>query len=436
MSPKLTCEKRHIILLEMQEFFIKNVLDSLFTNYIVMKNIVCFFLSCLLGESLLFSPHETVLTSEKKKVKVVLLLDDYICSEDQWCYLYGFKDWVSGNERTIFDSAFIPKGQHQIELQGEIYFATEFNVLFSRKGPNFSIPVEPDSCVIMQVEEPDGEAFYYKNAIQGKFNNDYYVHWQEKITYHNKLKDFIVAGQKDSIEFLKANRFKYLTTRLKSLKTSWKVGQEYIGLNIEFPEKKVETNMLAKLIARKFPDDLRLQESVKNRKLAPISEESKRIGKRIFELREAKSIIDTMDLSLGKQLILTFPNDKGDKISTKDSYMDYTLIDFWASWCKPCRKEVPFIKQAKQKYSDKIDVYAVSLDANREAWQKAIKEDSTEVFKQLIGTYPNGQPSRLLRELNIKAIPTNFLLDKESRIIAKDLRGEQLIYTLDSLINQ
>lgn len=70
------------------------------------------------------------------------------------------------------------------------------------------------------------------------------------------------------------------------------------------------------------------------------------------------------------------------------------------------------------------------------ALEPSIKEDSTEVFKQLIGTYPNGQPSRLLRELNIKAIPTNFLLDKESRIIAKDLRGEQLIYTLDSLINQ
>lgn len=400
-----------------------------------MKNIVCFFLSCLLGESLLFSSHEMVFTSEKKKVKVVLLLDDYVCSEDQWCYLYGFKDWVSGNERTIFDSVFIPKGQHQIELQGEIYFATEFKVLFSQKGPNFSIPVEPNSCVIMQVEETDGEAFYYKNAIQGKFNNDYYAYWQEQIAYRNKLKVFFEAGQKDSIEFLKKNRFEYLITKLKSVKTSWEVWQGYIELNVEFPEKKVETNMLAKLIARKFPNDLKLQESVKNRKLAPISEESKRIGKRIFELQEAKSIIDTIDLSLGKQLILTFPNDKGDKISTKDSYMDYTLIDFWASWCKPCRKEVPFIKQAVKKYSDKIDIYAISFDADRKAWQKAIKEDSTEIFKQLIGTYPNGQPSRLLRELNIKAIPTNFLLDKERCIIAKDLRGEQLIHTLDSLIN-
>lgn len=401
-----------------------------------MKSIIYIFLSFLLGGFLLFSSFETMLSPEKKKAKVVLLLDDYVCSEEQWCYLYGCKDWVSGNERTMFDSVFISKGQHRVELQGEIYFATDFNILFSRKGPSFSIPIEPDSCVVMHIEETDGEAFHYKNAIQGQFNNSRYSQWQKEITYHNLLKEFLAENQKDSIENLKSERFKYLTDKLKTAKTGQEVFIYYITLKVEFPEKKVETNALAKLIARKFPEHLTLQESVKNRKLAPVSKESKQIVERVFELRKSKSIIDTIDLSLGQTLILTFPNNKGDKISTGDSDKNYTLIDFWASWCKPCRKEAPFIKQAIQKYPDKLNVYAISLDSSREAWQKAVKEDSTEIFRQLIGTYPNGQPSRLLRELNIKSIPANILLDKDKRIIAKNLRGEKLIQTFDSLICQ
>lgn len=401
-----------------------------------MKSIIYIFLSFLLGGFLLFSSFETMLSPEKKKAKVVLLLDDYVCSEEQWCYLYGCKDWVSGNERTMFDSVFISKGQHRVELQGEIYFATDFNILFSRKGPSFSIPIEPDSCVVMHIEETDGEAFHYKNAIQGQFNNSRYSQWQKEITYHNLLKEFLAENQKDSIENLKSERFKYLTDKLKTAKTGQEVFIYYIMLKVEFPEKKVETNALAKLIARKFPEHLTLQESVKNRKLAPVSKESKQIVERVFELRKSKSIIDTIDLSLGQTLILTFPNNKGDKISTGDSDKNYTLIDFWASWCKPCRKEAPFIKQAIQKYPDKLNVYAISLDSSREAWQKAVKEDSTEIFRQLIGTYPNGQPSRLLRELNIKSIPANILLDKDKRIIAKNLRGEKLIQTFDSLICQ
>lgn len=401
-----------------------------------MKATIYIFLSFLLGESLLSSPLGTKLTPEKKKAKVVLLLDDYVCSEDQWCYLYGFKGWISGNERTIFDSAFISKGQHRIELQGDICFPTNLNILFSRKGPGFSILIEPDSCVIMHIEETDGEAFHYKNAVQGQFNNNHYNYWQRTITYRNKLKEFLAENQKDSIDYLKAERFNYLITRLKTSKNGWTVFEGRCMLNVEFPEKKVETDALAKLIARKFPENISLQESVKNRKPAPISKESERIGERLFELRKVKSIIDTIDLSIGQPLVLTFPDDRGNKISTRDLDKDYTLIDFWASWCKPCRKETPFIKQAIRKYPNKLNVYAVSLDNNREAWQKAIKEDSTEIFKQLIGTYPNGQPSRLLRQLNIRVIPANFLLDKEQRIVAKNLRGEQLIQTLDSLLNR
>ena len=130
------------------------------------------------------------------------------------------------------------------------------------------------------------------------------------------------------------------------------------------------------------------------------------------------------------------PDGKSVKLSDYVGKGKVVLVDFWASWCKPCRQEMPTIKHALQKYPNNFAVYAVSLDDKREAWQKAINEDSTQIFKHLIGTYPNGQRSRLLRQLNIKVIPTNFLIDKEQRIIAKDLHGERLIQVLDSLIQK
>lgn len=113
----------------------------------------------------------------------------------------------------------------------------------------------------------------------------------------------------------------------------------------------------------------------------------------------------------------------------------YILVDFWASWCAPCRKEIPFIKEAKAKYADRLTVYAVTLDANRSKWQKAIAEDGTGNFIHVVGVSEQNNFNKQLKELGINAIPRNFLLDKEHRIIAKDLRGKELIQFLDKLEN-
>ena len=401
-----------------------------------MKSIICISLAALLTIMLGFSSQNINSGPSEKRAKIVLLLDNYVCSEDQWIYLYGFKEWLSGNERVIFDSVFIEKGQCKAELQANIPIECEAAILFSKYGPNFSLPIEPDSCVIMNVEESDGESFSYKKAVKGEFNNSMYVFWQERMAYRSKLQDLISEDKKDSIEHLKSEWFIKSMNRLKTAKLGYIVHDAYIILSVDFPERKPEIKALSKLVAKKFPNHLMLQESVGNRKLAPISEESKNAGERLFELRKNRLQIELLDLSLGSKLALTFFDIEGNKISTSNLDIDYTLVDFWASWCKPCRQEMPTIKHALQKYPNNFAVYAVSLDDKREAWQKAINEDSTQIFKHLIGTYPNGQRSRLLRQLNIKVIPTNFLIDKEQRIIAKDLRGERLIQVLDSLIQK
>jgi peroxiredoxin/formylmethanofuran dehydrogenase subunit D len=104
----------------------------------------------------------------------------------------------------------------------------------------------------------------------------------------------------------------------------------------------------------------------------------------------------------------------------------YLLIDFWASWCGPCRKENPNLVEAFNKYKDKgFNVLGVSLDrpGQKDRWLKAIEDDKlawTQVSD--LKFWDND----VAKQYGIQSIPQNFLLDPEGKIIAKNLRGEEL----------
>ena len=103
----------------------------------------------------------------KRRAKIVLLLDNYVCSEDQWIYLYGFRSGSLVMKELYLTLYLLEKGQCKAELQANIPIECEAAILFSKNGPNFSLPIEPDSCVIMNVEESDGESFPIKKPLKG-----------------------------------------------------------------------------------------------------------------------------------------------------------------------------------------------------------------------------------------------------------------------------
>ena len=108
------------------------------------------------------------------------------------------------------------------------------------------------------------------------------------------------------------------------------------------------------------------------------------------------------------------------------------LIDFWASWCGPCRAENPNVVKAYNKYKSKgFDIYSVSLDKDMDKWKQAIKADGL-TWKNHVCDFKFWQ-SPVVELYNFNAITTNVLIDREGKILAKNLRGEALDKKLEEI---
>ena len=108
------------------------------------------------------------------------------------------------------------------------------------------------------------------------------------------------------------------------------------------------------------------------------------------------------------------------------------LIDFWASWCGPCRASNPFVVKLYNKYKAQgFEVFGVSIDSKKAAWLKAIVADKI-TYTQVNDN--GGWSAKVTDTYGISAIPTTFLLDKTGKIIAIDLEGNQLEKRLKELL--
>lgn len=132
---------------------------------------------------------------------------------------------------------------------------------------------------------------------------------------------------------------------------------------------------------------------------------------------------------------ITLTNPEGKKVSLSSLKGKVVLLDFWASWCGPCRRENPNVVNVYNRYKDKgFTVFSVSLDNNKEAWLQAIQKDNL-IWESHVSDL-QGWKSSAAALYGVKGIPATFLLDKEGKIVAANLRGDSLEAALIKLLGE
>jgi peroxiredoxin len=144
-------------------------------------------------------------------------------------------------------------------------------------------------------------------------------------------------------------------------------------------------------------------------------------AKAMYDLAKTISEVDT-DKQAPDFIAFTSNNEEVHPLTL--AKRKYLLIDFWASWCPPCRKENPNLVKTYAEFKNKgFSIISISLDSSVELWKKAISKDNLE-WTQLIDRKAwNGDG---IKKYGIRLIPSNFLIDSNGKIIAKNLKGENL----------
>jgi thiol-disulfide isomerase/thioredoxin len=147
-------------------------------------------------------------------------------------------------------------------------------------------------------------------------------------------------------------------------------------------------------------------------------------GKYVFALIASKGLTSIGVVAAG----FTQKSDKGKELSLSSFRGKYVLIDFWASWCGPCRAEDPNLVRFYEKYKDRgLNILGISLDQDEGKWKEAIQKD--KLFWDQVSDL-KGWQNEVALKYGVGSIPANFLLDPKGVIIAKNLRAEELDNTL------
>ncbi|MFT4522352.1 MAG: peroxiredoxin [Bacteroidia bacterium] len=331
-----------------------------------------------------------------------------------------FLNYLDGPNLKFSDTTRVDsKGRYQFSgtsADEKFYYVT----LGTGTPPGVPILLQDGETVQLDIET----GLFYKTAVKGNESNShlkqlydiYTTHNEESANFQKGLEDINPNSLSDSarnaISFQYAAMQKRFSSDVVNFIETTKGGPcTYFAVSYVMQEPPVtvlnKALVVMKKDAPKHPLTKALESKINN--IAPLS-----VG------------------GLAPEIALKSPD--GEVITLSSLRGKVVLIDFWASWCGPCRKENPNVVRMYKKYHDQgFEVYSVSLDNSKDKWMNAIQQDG------LTWTHVSdlkGWQSSAAQLYKVSGIPKTFLLDTEGRILATDLRGSDLEARLAQLFAQ
>ena len=383
---------------------------------------------------LVLSAYSSGIKDEKKNVEITLFLDKDMTEVGQNVFVWSF---ISGNEQRIWDSVYVAPHSDSVTLRAYTPAGNYFKVIFDKIGPSsLNVYANPGDRVKMRVGSRDRNTVF-KKAEEGDFHNDCVESILSKRPDWIKKHEADELGNKDSLDYYNRKLIEAYKDEIYHAKSPYLAfsGVGMIDMYFEDIVTSDSIRYFKNYVMERYPDDPRAQSDYAH----DPSPEGLVQANKIKEINMRRNINENVlrNTKLGNRLKLALRNVDG-KVVSLDDLPDtaYVYVDIWASWCGPCRRQFPTIKKVHEKYAGSLTVYAISIDLNHTLWKEAITKDGTEDFVHVTGANNLREVVPEVRLLGIERIPRNFLLDKQKKIIAVDLTGDELVQRMDSLVGK
>lgn len=384
---------------------------------------------------------------KEKNIAINIKLDSTISNHEQWVYLHRYDD----NEFLIEDSTFIKKGQKEITLYGYTPEEHAYSVLFAKKGPiELYLKLAPNSYVETDISKADSKMRVPKK-VKGSYATNEYVDFVEKgFAINQKKRDLYaelsIPNLSDDEEKRILKQIEIADMQLDSIELNT-IEKSQSSTNVRGAlyrlSEKVKRDSLTALVTKalkRFPDNKDIKSFIYKPKngYPPQSEASKLRSERIAQIIDARlneniKLKEKEGETTTNVNGLTFLSDKGEEVTISKLTGEYILVDFWASWCIPCLEGMPYIRQAEEMCNGKLNVCLISMDKDHKTWKECIARWKVEKFINLTAINSKGEQ---IEGVNIKAIPYNYLLNKDHEIIATNIHQKELLEKLGELMKK
>lgn len=349
-------------------------------------------------------------------------------------YLFGF----SGNQQFAIDSATVnKKGKYKmnVTVKQPDFFSLKINqetfalLTFDEKSTEKKVKIDADYDNFIKSYTVSGSS---SSEEISKFTKEVYRFQEVKTEMNKQLYDKNVTieqrdGLQKSIDSLDLSflnvRNAFIEMNHKSLASIVAIGYLSPTEDLEWL-RKIEKGLSESVPGSEYHLGVKTQLTQIETQIKTQVEQEER-----QKSLEAQTAIGAVAPELG------FKSPAGEVITLESLRGNYVLIDFWASWCRPCRMENPNVVKLYNKYKEKgFTVYSVSLDKSQSNWEKAILEDNL-IWPNHVSDLKQWQ-TEATKIYGFNGIPYTVLIDKEGKIIGKSLRGMELEKKLSEIFGE